>query len=271
MCFRRPSLVCAAVAVLLLATTPAVAGAATTSCVPPPVAHRGDSHRAPENTRPAFASALRGGVRILELDVHFAAGGTPVVIHDATVDRTTDGSGSVRDMSLSALRALDAGSWFSPTFAGTRVPTVYEVLRDGVPYGARYLVDLKARPSPSQLQGLLRRFDGLRVRHRIVVTSRDPATLDDVRAIAPDLRTALVDHPVYRDPSTVLRYGNAYVVSHRVVTSDHTLSLRQSGIEVYSWTVDSLSGWSRMSFEQVAGTITNRPVRYLAWARSVCG
>lgn len=64
--------------------------------MPPPVAHRGDSARAPENTLPAFALALSGGVRRLELDVRFTAGDVPVVLHDPTVDRTTDGTGRSR-------------------------------------------------------------------------------------------------------------------------------------------------------------------------------
>ena len=93
---------------LLSSATPAAA-AGRTSCVPPPVAHRGDSARAPENTLPAFRKALSLGVKRLELDVRFTVDGTPVLLHDPTVDRTTNGTGEVSAMSLSDLRALDAG------------------------------------------------------------------------------------------------------------------------------------------------------------------
>jgi glycerophosphoryl diester phosphodiesterase len=205
------------------------------------------------------------------MDVRFTAGGTPVVIHDASVDRTTNGTGLVADMSLAELRALDAGSWFSAKYVGTKVPTLYEVLRDGIAYRARYLVELKVRPTSDQLAAVLDRLDRLGMRTRVVVSSGHPEALADVRAAAPDLRTAIIDDPIAREPSSVLQYGTAYVVSHRSVTPDRALSWRTSGIAVYSWTVDSRGGWLRMADEVVAGTITNRPVRYLAWARSFCG
>lgn len=194
-----------------------------------------------------------------------------MVMHDPSVDRTTDGTGPVAEMTFRALRLLDAGSWFSSKYAGTRVPTLYEVLKDGVPYRARYLVDLKVRPTSEELAAILDRFDRLGIRSRVVLTSGNPSTLDDVRAVAPGLRTAIVDNPITRDSSSVLRYGTAYVVSHRAVTPESALSWRESGIDVYSWTVDTRAGWLRMADEVVAGTITNRPVRYLAWARSFCG
>jgi len=98
--------------------------------VPPPVAHRGDSARAPENTLPAFRKALRLGVQRLELDVRFTADGTPVLMHDPAVDRTTDGSGEIESMALSDVRELDAGSWFSAEYAGVKVPTLYQEVLD---------------------------------------------------------------------------------------------------------------------------------------------
>lgn len=205
------------------------------------------------------------------MDVRFTQDGTPVLMHDSTLDRTTNGTGPVNETSLAVLRSLDAGSWHSARYIGTSVPTLYEALKDGVRYRARYLVELKVRPTPEQLDSVLDRFDRLGLRDRVVVTSRDTDTLQDVRAAAPDLRTAIVDNPIYREPSLVLRHGSAYVVSHRAVTPERALSWRESGIEVYSWTLDTRSGWLRMADEVVAGTITNRPVRYLAWARSFCG
>jgi glycerophosphoryl diester phosphodiesterase len=92
------------------------------------VAHRGYSAVAPENTLPALAGAVLAGATLVEFDVRTTADGVPVVIHDRTVDRTTDGSGQVWDLMLDEVRALDAGSWFSPAFAGLRVPLLSEVL-----------------------------------------------------------------------------------------------------------------------------------------------
>ena len=91
-------------------------------------AHRGDVRHFPENTLPAFASAVAKGAHMIEFDVYLTKDGAPVVIHDRTVDRTTDGTGNVNDYLFEDLRKLDAGSWFDPKFAGTRIPTLQETL-----------------------------------------------------------------------------------------------------------------------------------------------
>ncbi|WP_255371675.1 glycerophosphodiester phosphodiesterase family protein [Cellulosimicrobium sp. CUA-896] len=87
------------------------------------VAHRGNSAVAPQNTLAAFEAAWRGGAGSIELDVQLTADGQVVVIHDDTVDATTDGTGALAGLRLADVRALDAGSWFSPAFVGQRVPT----------------------------------------------------------------------------------------------------------------------------------------------------
>jgi len=90
-------------------------------------AHRGASHAAPQNTLAAFQEAARLGADGIELDVHLSADGVPVVIHNDTVNATTDGHGLVGELSLAQLKALDAGSSFGPAFAGERIPTLAEV------------------------------------------------------------------------------------------------------------------------------------------------
>ena len=98
------------------------------------IAHRGASAYAPENTLAAFDLAIRMGVRHIEFDVHSSCDGHIVVIHDDTLDRTTNGSGPVSNHTLAPLRELDAGSWFGAAFAGERVPTFDDVLSR---YGGR--------------------------------------------------------------------------------------------------------------------------------------
>ncbi len=91
-------------------------------------AHRGGAGLAPENTLAAFRNALALDVDALEMDLHVSADGEVIVIHDATLERTTNGRGYVRNTPLVDLKRLDAGSWFDPRFAGERVPTLREVL-----------------------------------------------------------------------------------------------------------------------------------------------
>jgi len=99
--------------------------------VPSPLgacAHRGDVKVAPENTVPAFVSAVEKGADMIEFDVALTRDGRLVIMHDRTVDRTTDGTGKVSELTFDEIRALDAGSWFDEKFAGVQVPTPEEVL-----------------------------------------------------------------------------------------------------------------------------------------------
>jgi glycerophosphoryl diester phosphodiesterase len=106
-------------------------------------AHRGGAATHPENTLPAFAEAVRLGAHMIELDVAISRDGVLVLMHDATVNRTTDGKGKVNDLTLAELKRLDAGAWKDRRFAGTRVPTLAEALAM-MPRNVWLNVDFKA-------------------------------------------------------------------------------------------------------------------------------
>jgi glycerophosphoryl diester phosphodiesterase len=95
------------------------------------VGHRGACDVAPENTLPSFQRALDDGADLVEMDVRLTLDRRVVVMHDGTVDRTTDGTGTVAEMTLAEVQRLDAGAWFAPQFAGTCVPSLDEVLAWG--------------------------------------------------------------------------------------------------------------------------------------------
>src|SRR5579872_1764811 len=100
-----------------------------TSARPPfTSAHRGDSAAAPENTLAALAAAWQAGATVAEIDVRMTRDGELVLMHDRTLDRTTDGHGPVSQHSLAELKALDAGKWFAPAFAGEPIPRLDQVL-----------------------------------------------------------------------------------------------------------------------------------------------
>src|SRR5918993_1187008 len=150
------------------------------------LAHRGASALAPENTIEAFRLAVEAGAGGLELDVHMTRDGHIVVIHDATVDRTTSGTGAVSEMTLDELRGFDAGHNFSPgggpnrpyRARGVRVPTLEEVLREFP--GVAVNIDIKAgRPGiEAAVLGVLREADAL---GRVLVVSTTHATVKRFR------------------------------------------------------------------------------------------
>lgn len=120
-------------------TLAALLGSAHASLTQPPAgivlparglcAHRGDMSTHPENTLAAFHKAILHGAQMIEFDVQLSRDKIPVIMHDATVNRTTDGRGRISDLTLAEIRALDAGSWMGAEFAGERVPTLTEALR----------------------------------------------------------------------------------------------------------------------------------------------
>jgi glycerophosphoryl diester phosphodiesterase len=158
------------------------------------VAHRGASAQAPENTMEAYRLAVEAGADAIELDVHLSQDGQLAVIHDETVDRTTDGAGSVQGFSMDGLRQFDAGARFtaadgSTPFAGKglTIPTLSEVL-DWLPNGVGLVVEIKARAT---VPGVIEALRGRPVREQghVSVISFDEASIDEAHALDPDLPT----------------------------------------------------------------------------------
>ncbi|MBG56192.1 MAG: hypothetical protein CL935_03565 [Deltaproteobacteria bacterium] len=114
------------------------------------VAHRGYSARFPENTASAFDAAISAGADMIELDVCITKDRVPVVIHDQTLERTTDGAGMVSELNLSELKKLDAGSWFSPEFKGESIPTLEEIL---LQIRGKISVNIEIKPETYELAG----------------------------------------------------------------------------------------------------------------------
>ena len=133
---KRRSLLCLMPAALLLASSPA--GATILN-----VGHRGYSTAFPENTLVALNGAFQAGADLVEIDLQKSADGHVVVIHDDTVNRTTDGVGRVDEKTLAELRTLDAGSWFAPEFTGEPIPTLEEALLEALGVGP-LLLDQKS-------------------------------------------------------------------------------------------------------------------------------
>jgi len=157
------------------------------------VAHRGDPSSAPESTLPAFAAAMALGVDMVEFDVHRLADGALAVMHDATADRCTDGSGALDEMTLDEVRALDAGSWFAAEFAGVQVPTMAEALA-ALPAPVLLNIHLKTVPDGSGdfERAVLAEIEVARADARALVVHHDLPTLDRLRALAPELRYGLL-------------------------------------------------------------------------------
>lgn len=199
------------------------------------IGHRGDSLFAPENTMAAFRSALPKA-DLVELDGQVSKDGVLVVVHDGSVDRTTDGSGNVAALTLSQLKSLDAGSWFSSQFSGERVPTLEEALACVIP-SATPLIERKAG-SAALYVSELRRLDAV---GKVVLQAFDWNFLAAVRALEPGIRLGALGSGAFgvSTLTSITNAGATLVAWEKGGVTPEMLNLAQgAGLQVFVWTVD---------------------------------
>lgn len=177
-------------------------------------AHRGHSIGAPENTLPALVAAAERGATVCEIDVVLTRDDEIVLLHDEILDRTTNGRGRVADRTLAELRGLDAGSWFGPSFAGVRIPTLSEALATARDCGMGLLVEIKERQRPDRL--IDRLADLLPIEgwlDDVLVISFDHTFLMRAQQRIADLRTELITHARHVDPAALASRAGAASVA----------------------------------------------------------
>lgn len=239
------------------------------------IAHRGASSAAPENTLVSDEVARRGGAVWIENDVQPSKDGVPYIVHDTTVDRTTDGTGPVRSLTAAQLDALDAGSWFAPSYAGTRVPTLAAQLADLKERGGKLLLEIKGRHSRAEVARIVREIRAQDMTDRVFVQSFDIPSLRYARQLAPELPLGLLRATLDADPVTLARdlHLAAYNVADTALTTrpDVVAELHAAGVAVNVWTVDSPARWKALDALGVDGIITNRPTELTGWSSGRAG
>lgn len=233
-------------------------------------AHRGAKAYAPENTIPAFLKAIELGADGVELDVQFSADGALVVIHNPTLDETTNGSGRVTSHTLEELKALDAGSWFSPEFAGTRLCTLEEAL-DAIEGRIFVNIEMKsfALGNDGMAEEVARIVNERGLRERVIVSSFNPFALRRLRQVAPQIERGLLyapDLPLYlrRAWLRVWAKPDALHPEHVMVDARYMEWARKKGYAVNVWTVNEETDMLRMIDLGVNAIITDHPDRLLA-------
>ena len=227
------------------------------------VGHRGAAGLEPENTLRGFARALELGVDAVELDVRMTRDGEAVVMHDARVDRTTDGSGRVRKLSLERVRTLNAGQ-------GERVPTLAEIL-DLVGRRVEVLCELKgAVKAPLVEEEALRVVAASGCAPVVVFTAMRAERLERVRRLEPAARV----EPLFRrrpdksELGALLPLGCVRIgVRHDAVDASLVRAAGAMGLVVRAWNPDSPEEWQRLLDAGVAAIGTNRPDALIQWLR----
>lgn len=239
-------------------------------------AHRGGARIAPENTLEAFAAGLAAGADRLEMDVHATRDGHVVVLHDPTLDRTTDGSGAVRDLTLTELLRCDAGARFPGPAGdfpfrgrGVRVPTLAAVLETfpGVP------LNIEIKQDQPAIEGeVLRVLDRYDARADVLLAAEEARIMARIRAAAPDMLTGFSAADVgelvaawrsgtydsYRPPGVALQIPPSFG-DVTLVTADSVASAHHLGLEVHVWTIDDPAEMARLLDLGVDGLMTDVP------------
>jgi glycerophosphoryl diester phosphodiesterase len=228
-------------------------------------AHRGACRVAPENTLPAFQAALDLGADGIELDVQYSSDGKLVVIHHPTLETTTNGTGRVTAQTFAELRRLDAGSRFSPQFAGTPLPALDEVL-DLCRGKLLMTIELKTLSSSTANIGLdvvaaVRASD---MADQVVITSFNPLALRRAKKAGPEIECALLtapDLPGWMRAGLTFSYGRADAVhpEYPMVNASYMAWAAKRKMPVRPWTVNEVVDMQRMIALGVDAIITDVP------------
>lgn len=246
------------------------------------MAHQGGDGLRPGDTLAAFRHAAALGVDVLEMDVHATADGVLVLMHDATVDRTTNGHGEIRAMTLAEIKQLDAGYRWSPdggqTFPfrgqGITVPTLEEVFQTFPDYRMNIEIKQTDPPIAGALCDLIRAYH---MESRVLVASFHATAMDAFRAACPEVATSMHEDEIrplyflaraglsnrYRPAAQAVqvpeRWGNIPVLVPSFVRG-----AQRRGVQVHAWTINDPADMERLLALGVDGIITDYPDRLLA-------
>ena len=233
------------------------------------IAHRGDRVHAPENTLPAFKKGMEAGAAMLELDLTLTKDREIVIIHDETLDRTTDGKGKVSDFTLKELKALDAGSWFGPEFKGVRIPTLRELFEA---VGGEIMINLEIKPeayeahNPPDRIGLqvLDMIEEFQIWDHILISSFHPDVLLDLSRqkncpplgyLVEDFASSQLDH---------LKEMKAFSLNcEATILAEEIAQVKALGCRVLCYTINDPKELKRLWEAGVDGFFTDDPALQL--------
>jgi len=233
------------------------------------IAHRGCSGATPENTLVAFKSAMEAGSDMIELDVHISKDGEVIVIHDDSLNRTTNGKGRVADHTLEQLKQMDAGGWFGAHFTGERIPTLKEVLELA---RGRTLVNIEIKSGDLGRYGVkdlaeraLQEVERAGMEQQVLFGSFDPQALQRIQEKNPRVPTALISSKKWDFPQEITQGQPFAILSCRksVLTQDNISRAKQKGLKVFVWTLDTEEEMEQFLNWGIDGIITNYPDRLI--------
>ncbi|WP_342527953.1 glycerophosphodiester phosphodiesterase [Chryseomicrobium sp. FSL W7-1435] len=230
-------------------------------------AHRGCSGAYPENTLAAFRAASELPIEGIELDVHLTKDGELVVIHDELVDRTTDGTGFVKDMTIDQLRLLDAGSWKGSRFEGERIPFLSEVLELFTETQHILNIELKSDifPYPGMADKVMALVQFMELEERAILSSFDHEVVRYLSSEYPHIQTGCLTMEVMVDFPDYLKKLSASAAHVLFPTALRQMGqeLKAAGIPIRAFTVNDESYADLLAQAGVEAIFTDYPERFI--------
>ena len=239
------------------------------------IAHRGDLSVAPENTMPAFESALEAGADGIELDVRLTRDNRLVAIHDRTLNRTTSGKGMVDHQDLAALQRLDAGSWFNPAFSGERAPSLEEI------FGAMprdFLINVEMKVVIKGMKLIAQKVAEVLQRYRrwdsTLVASFNPVALYHLRQFEPRVARGYIysrshPYPIRARWLSPVAKADWYDPAENTYNLNTHRKYQSQGKRLLTWDVDFNSDWQTIVDSGVDGVVTNDLARLVRQKREL--
>lgn len=239
------------------------------------VGHRGAMGHAPENTMTSFEQALSLGADMFEFDVRLTKDGVPVIVHDANLDRTSNRSLDVADLTSEDLLELDAGSWFDMRFVGERIPRLSTLLewsqkkktksKQPLSYFVELKVDGDERRREALIKAVLKELKEFNVLNRSVIISFDEPSLVLAKRFSPQAATGLLYADFLYDAlDRAKRLKTNHILPRKDrVTGDLVTEAHDAGLAVVAWTADRLDEFRKLVIWGVDGIATNYPDRLL--------
>lgn len=228
------------------------------------IAHRGASGYAPENTLASIELALKQNCKAVEIDVQLTKDNYLVVCHDWTVDKISNGHGEIKDLTISEIKCLDAGSWFSKKFKGEKIPILEEVL-EILPRKVLLNIELKkkacdTRALESKVVTVLKKYNRI---DTTLISSLNHITLKEIQGLDKRIKTGAAIDGNFIDPvGYLLRCNlrlNSYHPSIDYVSFEIIKQLHDHGIKVNCWTVNKKEEGKYLNTIGADGIMTNYP------------
>jgi len=230
------------------------------------IAHRGACAVAPENTMAAFRRAVAMGVDCIETDLHLSRDGRLIIIHDNTLNRTTNGDGLVKNFTFNELRQLDAGKWFAPEFEGETLPAVEELLDLAGQADISLYLEVKGGAGYGVERAVISALRGRKEAKATVVLCFDASVLDRIHQLDRLLMTGLLFESGGEDMvREAVRVGARQIAPRGdCVTPELIADAHRRGLKLVTWTINEPSQMRALANAGVDGIMSNYPDRLSA-------